>query len=193
MKATNLSPLPLLAMLLLPAVAAQAETSEFALDGGEGTTLFTKTVDGATLTVQSPSGGPITALPNFIVTGNNYDGFMKGFDFTFDTDVDLIGYTVGSINLPTGAYFDLVEGTSDSRLGNSLETSGYVAFETPLHISANQVVTLTSTFPNPNGYAELLSLSAVVTVPEPDTYALLLGVAGGVVALYYRRARAKQA
>lgn len=189
--------LKLLSLLSVLLVASSVEAQlvfDFTsgnLDGGEpGSTL---TVSSLTLTVTSvnPDGKLNWTSSggfgiNSSIASDDTDGFDTGesFSFSFDQDVTLTSITVSSWNSNDNATLT-VSGSGDFA---TVSSTGLTTFA--LNVTSGSTVTITANGTTAIGNGFYLDSLSVSAIPEPSTYAAILGaLALGVI--YIRRRKQK--
>ncbi len=189
----------LLAAVMIPVAAAQAGVIIFTFDGTEGSTSYSKTVSGVTLTLTNPveSNGGMDVFDFGQVTGSgggagdlnlsNIGVYVSSFNFKFDSDVTVTGYNISEIDGTPGGTFSLSASGSTTSSANSLATTGDNSVSGTFSIAANTIGTFDSTIPA--GTFLALSSITVTTVPEPGEWATITAAGCGAASLLLRRSR----
>jgi hypothetical protein len=176
-----------------------AQNYTFTFDGSAGTvngqTTFTETLGGVTISLQQgldAGGVPIQADGNGVFVGNSATAYSNEIDYSFNKDVQVIGYTIGANSFATspGHYGPKAGATVNAILPAS--PNGYFdisAFN--YSIPQNASVRL---FIDPTGaasdYFQVKSITISYTpVPEPGQTAALFGAVCGAGALWRRQRR----
>ncbi|MDP0497737.1 MAG: hypothetical protein Q7Q73_16165 [Verrucomicrobiota bacterium JB024] len=163
-------------------------------DALAGTDQQVQTIAGVTLTVDAPvqtrtGTGLFVATPQGIVFSNSTDVTVVAvstFDLSFDTDVYITGYSIGSV-IGTGGDFTLSVDGGDPIMLSAIAASNY-NLDVPLLVSVGSVVTFAATNFNLADTATLSSITAE-QVPEPAQTAFMVGIGTGLFALGFRRYR----
>lgn len=192
-----ISPILPLSVVFASTLVTQAAVFTFDLGGAGGTSSFTSTAGGITLTVSEPNnaGGTFTQSPSGTYLSGDGDVFPSSWKMSFDQEVTLVSYNIGLLFGPdtfnTMGTFSVTT-ASQSSAGNEVSTEGAdVPFNTPFTLAANDVATLQSflTGDTFNGLLVLQSIT-VSAVPEPAEAAVVGAGLCGVAALLLRRRRA---
>ena len=177
-------------------LSAQAAVFVFDLGGSGGTSSYTSTAGGITLTVSDPnnSGGTFTQSATGTYLSGAGEPFASSWKMSFDQEVTLVAYnvgllfgpdtfnTMGSISITTSGH---------SSVGNDVTTEGTdLPFNTPFTLAAHEVATLQSSFIGDTfGGLIVLQSITVSTVPEPAEAAAVAAGLCGATALMLRRRR----
>ena len=186
-----------LAVASAPTLATQAAVFTFDLGGGGGTSSYTSTAGGITLTVSDPnnSGGTFTQSGSGTYLSGEGEPFPSSWKMSFDQEVTLVAYNVGLLFGPdTFNTMGTLSVTTagHSSVGNDVTTEGSdLPFNTPFTLAANEVATLQSFFTGDTfGGLIVLQSITVSTVPEPEAAAAVGSGLCGAAALLLRRRRA---
>jgi hypothetical protein len=188
----------LLALLAASAsgLSTQAAVFVFDLGGAGGTSSYTSTAGGITLTVSDPNNtdGTFTQSGNGTYLSGAGEPFASSWKMSFDQEVTLVAYNIGLLFGPdtfnTQGTISITT-AGHSSVGNDVTTEGVdLAFNTPFTLAAHEVATLQSFFTGStfDGLIVLQSIT-VSTVPEPAEAAALAAGLCGATALLLRRRR----
>ena len=183
----------LLAAVMVPVVTANAAVIIFTFDGTEGSTSYSKTVSGVTLTLTNPvESGNVFAFGQVGSNAgdlnlSNIGIYVSSFNFKFSSDVTVTGYNLSQIDGTPAGTFSLSAPGSTTSTGNSLATTGDNSVSGTFSIAANTIGTFDSTIPA-GTYIAVHSIT-VTTVPEPGEWATITAAGCGAAALLLRRRR----
>ncbi len=184
-----------LGLLLAFAGSGMLQASDITFDlisGVEGTTSFSKTVLGYTLTFSNPTGSStFGGYPFGMAIGDTGAGGLYAFNIQVTGGaLNFKSYEVGLTDPQSAKPFDL-SGGNGSSTGNSLSTVGVFNYNGSMLIAPGDTVLFNSPGTNENVFSTIKSMT-FSSVPEPSTYALAT-IATGVMGVLARRRKASKA
>ncbi len=195
-KTSSTSNLALLAAVMIPVAAAQADTFTYNLSGTEGASTYSQTVNGVTLSLLANPTEISNVYAFGIINSGPANGdldlsapgvLVSAFTFSFSSAVTIDSYNVGVIAGPSAGTFSLSASGSTTSSGNLLTSTGSHAVSGPFSIAANTVGTWTATIPSGTYTYPTIRSITVTTVPEPGEWATITAAGCGFAALLLRR------
>lgn len=202
MKKVYLNRMALLAAVAIPAVSAGAQVFTYNISGTEGSSTYTQTAGGVTMSWLANPVESSNVYAFGIINSGPANGdldlsapgvLVSAFNFQFSQAVTILSYNVGVIAGPAAGTFSLSAPGSTTSSGNSLTTTGaHLINGGGFTIAANTIGTWIATIPS-GTYPTIRALTIGSPVPEPGEWATIGGVVCALAAVAIRRRQAVSA